>query len=229
MHHGDAVADAFGAEDFNGFADGFGPADFAGMAKDVQALFAGQIEGGAEIHGGEREFVAAHAESDHAGFMELAGPARHFLGGIGAELAGGIENPCGAETVEGDDLRGLADGGEIRFHVLHAAQHHAGGDGDFGVDHVLALEFFEKLARDERVVGGIAKKRSDPLEDVDEAGEIGIVVTRDYLFGGELGAVARGEFDGGFGADGAFKVEMKLGFRKLVEDGALGGGLPHSE
>ncbi len=77
----------------------------------------------------------------------------------------------GTKPAEGDDLRRLANGREIRFHILHAAQHHADGNRDFGVDHVLAQKFFEQPAGDKRVVLRIAQEGSDPFEDVDESGE----------------------------------------------------------
>ena len=223
VHHGDAVADALGAENFDGFAHGVRAADFSGVADDVQACVARQIEGGAEIHGGQRKLVAAHAEGDDAGTVKLGGPAGHFLGRVGAELAGGVENPGGAQAVEGDDLRRFANGGEIGFDILHAAQHHARGNGDFGVDDILAQQLFEQPAGDQGVVLGIAQKRSDPFEDVDESREVGVVVARGDFFGGELGAVARGKFDGRFRADRAFEMQVQLRLRQGVDDRLMGG------
>ncbi len=46
VHYRDAVADALGAQQFDGFSDVFGAADFAGVADDTQTFVAGQIESG---------------------------------------------------------------------------------------------------------------------------------------------------------------------------------------
>ena len=69
--------------------------------------------------------------------VNLDGPSRHFHGRLGAELPCGVEYPCGTKPAERARLGGLADGREIRFHVLHAPQHHARRNRDFGVDDVL--------------------------------------------------------------------------------------------
>ena len=115
-------------------------------------------------------------------------------------------------------LRCFADRGEIRFDVLHAAQHHADRNGDFRIDDVLPQQFFEQPAGDQRVIFRVAEKRRDPFEGFDEAGEIRIVVTRGDFFGGELHAVASGQLHGRFRADRTFQVQMQFGFGKGVED-----------
>ena len=51
----------------------------------------------------------------------------------------------GAQAAQTERFRGLANGGEIRLHILHAAQHHAGGNGDLRVDDVLPDEFFGQV------------------------------------------------------------------------------------
>ena len=71
VHHGDSVADALGARDFDGLANGFRPADFTGVTDDAQTFAASQIERGAKIGGGKRKFVTAHAERDDARPMQL--------------------------------------------------------------------------------------------------------------------------------------------------------------
>ncbi len=69
-----------------------------------------------------------------------------------------------------------------------------------------------------RVVVRVAQKRSYPLEGFDESREIRVVVAGLDLFGRDFHIVARRKFDGGFRPNRAFEVEVKLRFRKRVDD-----------
>ncbi len=226
-HRGDAVADAFRAEQLDGFAHGFRRADFSGMANRVQGLAAGKVEGGAEIHSGVGQFVAAHAEGDDAGTTQAGCPASRFHGGFVAELARGVENPGDSETAEGSAFGRLADDGEIFLNVLHAAQHHAGREGDFRAHDILAQEFGRESSGDEGVILRIAQEGSDPFEGLDESGEGGKFVARGDFFGCELLAVTRRQFHGRFRADGTFQVQVKLGLGEGANDRALRLGCGH--
>ena len=90
--------------------------------------------------------------------MQLGGAARHLHGGIGAELPRGIHNPAGAKAPEKDAFGGFADSCEIRLHILHAPEHHAGGNRDFSVIDVLPYQFFREFSGDKGVIFRIAQK-----------------------------------------------------------------------
>ena len=127
---------------------------------------------GAKIDRGISQLVAAHAERYDAQGLQLGRPAGDFHGRIGTELAGGIEDQGGPQAAERHGLRDFADGGEIGFQILHAAEHDARGNGDFGIDDVLPQQFLAELARDERVVFRVAQKRGYPFERFEKAVEI---------------------------------------------------------
>ena len=61
---GDAVADALDIEEFHGLADLVGAADFASVHEAMQVERGGSIVDGAEVLGGDAEFVAADSEGD---------------------------------------------------------------------------------------------------------------------------------------------------------------------
>ena len=92
---------------------------------------------GRKLTAGKRQFVAAHPERHDAGCLQLRRPPRHLHRGLRAELPRRIKNPRGSQPAERYALRHIANRYEIRFHVLHAAKHHADGNGDFGIDDVL--------------------------------------------------------------------------------------------
>ncbi len=172
----------------DGFANGFRAADFSSVADDVQAFVARQIESGAEIGAwagkvrrrpSRRRRRRSYGASRRERATSFAASAPNW------RTASKIQ--AVRRRLNGGDLRSLADGREIRFDILHAAQHHADRNGNFRVDDVLAQKLFEQPSRDQRVVLRIAQKRSDPFENVDEAREIGISVARSNFFDGERG------------------------------------------
>ena len=78
MHHGDAVADAFGAENADRFANQLRRANLSGMADDAKSFVTSMIERGTEMFGWECELVATHAESNDAEFLKSPGSERDF-------------------------------------------------------------------------------------------------------------------------------------------------------
>ena len=145
-HGGDAVADAFGAQEIDRVDNGFGAAGLSCVNEAVEARCGGEIVGGAEFGCRQRQLIAAHSDGDDAFAAQSRGAARDFHRGGGAELAHAIENPC-ALKLRGF-ARGFADRAEICGGVLLAAQHHSGGQSDFGAEDILRGEGFGEALRD---------------------------------------------------------------------------------
>jgi len=61
---GDAVADPFDAEEFDGFADFFRTANFAGVHEAMKTQRSGGIIDGTKRNGRNAQFIAAYAEGD---------------------------------------------------------------------------------------------------------------------------------------------------------------------
>ncbi len=94
----------------------------------------------------------------------------------------------------------------------------ADGDVDLGVADALGGEVAEHVVGDELVVGGGVEAGGDGFEAEEEAGEVVVGVDGAGFGEGEGGGVvAEGELDEGFGGDGAFEVEMELGFGEAAE------------
>jgi hypothetical protein len=64
MHGSDAVADAFYAEEFDGFANCFWSTDFAGMNEPVQAQRCGLVIYRPQLFGGNAQLVAPDTEGN---------------------------------------------------------------------------------------------------------------------------------------------------------------------
>ncbi len=217
VHSGDAVSDALHTEQINGLAHGFGAAGLASMDEAVQALLGRIVIDAAELRRGQGELIAAHAEGHDAFGVHLRGEACDFHGRGGAELSRGVENPVHAQAFALRAPRGFADGPKIRLDVLLAAEHHADGKRDFGIDNVLLSEPLGQALGNERVVGRSAEEGGDPLEGFEEAQEVVVVVARGGFGRGQGHAVARGKLGHGFGLDRAFEVEVKFGFGQCGE------------
>ena len=127
------------------------------MADDAQAFATREVERDAKIDRGVSQFVATHAERDDTQRLQLRRPASNFHRRLGTELASGIQDERSAQAAERHGLRDFADGRDIRFQILHAAEHDARGDSHFGVDDILAQQFFAELTGDERVIFGVRK------------------------------------------------------------------------
>jgi hypothetical protein len=159
--------------------------------------------------------------------LELHSRARYLHRRVGAKLASRIENPSGSQPAERNALSRLANRGEIRFHVLHAAKHHAHRNRDLRVDHVLPHQLFAEVPCDQSVVVRIAQEGSDPLERFDESQKIRIVVARDNFFPRQRNAVPRRQFDGSVRPNRSFQMQMQFRFRKGIDDRGLSSGLRH--
>ena len=101
------------------------------------------------------------------------------------------------------------------------------GDGDFGVDDVLADQLVGEALGNKAIVVRLAQERSDPLEGFDEAGKVRVVVTAGDFLGRDLDVVASGELDGRLRANRALEVKMELGLREGIEDGRSSRRLSH--
>src|ERR1700734_1819439 len=187
------------------------------MTNGVQTLLPRVIKCGPEVDGWKSQFVAAHAESDNSGRLKLRCPARYFHGRVMPELARGVKNPCSSETAEGNTLRDLADGLKVCLHVLRAAEHYASRNSDLGIDHVSPYQLFRKVSCDESVVFRIPKKRSDPLECIQEAAEIGVIVASSNLFWGQGYAMSRCQLYSNLRADRSFEMQMQFSLREVID------------
>ncbi len=214
---GDAVTDALGAEQFDGFAHGLRAADFAGMRQTTQAVRGNKFVDGAKIGRGDGEFVAAKAVGDHAFVSRVRRRARDFHSRVGAELAHGVEDPLHAQASWLEGGGGFANRAEIGLDVLPAQEHHADRKRDFGVDDILSEQVLGQTAGDQRIVRGRAQVGSHPLVGFDEGGEVGRGVTRGHCRFVDGVAVARGERDHCGGRDASFEVQVQLGFGQGAE------------
>ena len=161
--------------EFDGFANVFGTADFACVTNDVKASVTSQIKSGAEIGGGKAKLRRRPCRRRRLRNGESLTALR------ATSFAASAPNWRTQSKIQAVRRRlneaicdSLPDGREIRFDVLHAAQHHADRNGNFRVNDVLQQKLFEQPTCDQSVVFRIAQERSDPFEDVDEAREIGI-------------------------------------------------------
>lgn len=225
---GQGVADALGA-DVDGGPDGGGTGDGAGGLARVD----GEAETGgagfgvdlAELLGGAAGFVAADANADDAGVLvaEFSRQAEDVGGLFDAEVADGVDDPedGGAELALGADA-GALDGvhdrgdGELRLE----AGEDAPGDVDLGVDDALVGEVADHVVGNQlEVVGGL-EALGDGLEGHEEVGEVVVDVEGAGRIEGERsGVVALAQLYEGLGQDGAFEVEVQLGFGQAAEPG----------
>src|SRR5271163_8686 len=140
IDRGDAMADAFGTEEFDGFANFFRAADFTGVHQAVQAQVASFVVGGAKFFSWYAEFVAADAEGYDFFRGGAAGGFNDLHGGVDAELTGGVEDPVHGQAAFFKRFGGTQDGFKIGFRPLLAEKHDADGESDFGVDDALGQE-----------------------------------------------------------------------------------------
>src|SRR5579872_112069 len=97
-NRGDAVADAFRAENFNRVANRLGSGHFAGMSEAMKSFGGGIVVYFAEISSGKRFFVATQSKGNDAFRFHLCGEARNVHRLYRAELAHRVKNPLNAQT-----------------------------------------------------------------------------------------------------------------------------------
>jgi hypothetical protein len=131
-------------------------------------------------------------------------------------LADGVEDPKKFEAAGLKSLGGFEDGFEVALRALAAEKHDADGEGNFGIDDLLREKLFAKILHDEGIIAGMAKKRSDPLEGVEEAEKVRVGVAATNFFFGVVHAMTRRELRDDQVTDAALKVkvELSLGKRK---------------
>ena len=180
----------------------------------------GKIKRNGEVHRGQcNDFIAAHAEGDHAQRLEFRRPAGCFHRGVRSKLTHAIKNQSGAQMTVENAIERLANRGDIRFHILHAPQHHSDRNGELCVNHFLANQFLREMAGDESVILGFTEVGGDPFERCNEAVKIRVGVPLDNFFPSEAFAVARvASATGRFGANRSLEMEMEFGLRKFVND-----------
>src|SRR4029077_2577411 len=91
-HYADAVADALGAQEFNGFTDDFRSADFSRVNQAVHSLAGHEVIDGTQVGRRKAQFIAANSVGDNVRRMQLGGDPRDFHCRCGAPLAHGVEN-----------------------------------------------------------------------------------------------------------------------------------------
>src|SRR4051812_43515396 len=107
------------------------------MGDAVESSFGRKFEYFAEIGSWQGEFITADAKSHYTLFAKVHCNLRHIHGGSSAELAHAIENPLNAKPEFLVRADGLADCLEIFEYVLLAKKHHAGGERNLSINHVL--------------------------------------------------------------------------------------------
>jgi hypothetical protein len=220
---GEGMADAFGA-DVDGGPDALGSSGFAGVAGEAEAGGLGFGIEVAEVLGGASGFVATDADADDAGIKVLEGGGLgEDAGALGnAEVADGVDDPEQGDIEVGFTAGAAAFDGGHDFVDVEAAEVVEDADGDvgFGVANALGGEVAEHVVGDGLVVGGGVEALGDGLEAHEEAGEVRVAVDGAGCGKGEgCGVVAEGELEESFGRDGAFEMEMELGFGEAAEPG----------
>ena len=224
------VADALGA-DGEGLPDGFGAGGFTGVVGEAQTGFAGAGVEGAEGLGAGASLVAAEADADDGGvsLAQFCGLTKDALGLFEGEMAYGVEDPIerDAEFVSGAQagaFEGFKDGFEAAGIEVAPHVNDADGDEDLGVNDALVVELLQHAPGDEFVVAGLLEAAGDGFEAFDEAAEVVEAIEGFGLMEceGEF-IVAGAELDEGGGQDGAFKVEVQLGFGEAADEGLDGG------
>jgi hypothetical protein len=178
----------------------------------------------AEILGGAEELIATNADADDAGVevLELGGLFEDAGSGFYAEVADGVDDPeeGDVEVALGAEAAGFDGGDDLVDVEAVLPVEDADGDVDLGVADALGGEIAEHVVGNEFVVRGGAKALGDGFEAEEEAGEVVVGIDAAGFGEGEgSGVVAEGELDEGFGGDGAFEVEVELGFGEAAEPG----------
>ncbi len=213
---GEGVANAFRA-DVEGAPDAFGADGFSGMGGEAEAGVASFCVEVAEGLGAGAAFVAANADADDGWELgaELGGFAEDTRGFLRAEVANGVEDP-----VDGDAKLGFGP----EACALHAGEEglklavtpvidDADRDIDFCVDDALAAQALQHAPGGQLVVFGGPQVFGNGFECLEEAGEVGVLKQCARLIDVEGdGIVEEAQFDQGFGRDGAFEMEVQLGF-----------------
>ena len=218
---GEGMADALGA-DVDGRPDALRTGVFAGVAGEAEAGGLGFGVEVAELVGGAEQLVASDADADDAGveLLEVGGFLEDAGAGFDAEVADGVDDPEERDVEVGFGEGAAAfDGGDDLVDVEAVLPvEDADGDVGFGVTDALGGEVAEHVVGDELVVGRGVEAGGDGFEAEQEAGEVVVGVDGAGVGEGEgRGVVAVGELDEGFGGDGAFEVEMELGFGEAAE------------
>jgi len=219
----EGVADALGS-DVDSRPDALRAGGFAGVAGEAEAGCLGVGVEVAEILGGASGFVATDADADDAGVLvlKLGGLVEHARAFGDAEVADGVDDPEQGDVEFGFAAEAATFDGGHDFVDVEAAEVVEDADGDvgFGVANALGGEVAEHVVGDGLIVGRGVEALGDGLEAHEKAGEVGVVVDVARVGEGERrGVIAEGEFDEGFGGDGAFEVEMEFGFGKAAEPG----------
>jgi len=136
---------------------------------------------------------------------------------FGAELPDGIENPAHAKATVLERLGGTKERFKICLRALFAQQHDADGERDFRIDNILLEQVLGEIRDDESVVLRLAQEGSDPFEGFEELGKIveGIALAQFLMV--QFDAMANQERAARGKLDGAFQVQMKLGFGKRID------------
>lgn len=210
----DAVGDPPGPQPAERVGDGVGAAGLAGVDDGRQAEAGEPAVDGSEVARGQRELVAAEAESDDARPGAPGVRVEDPVGGVGAEVADGVEedpDPAPARALVGreDRLDRVADFAPVEAEALHDA----GGDVDLGVRDPLPGEARRQVARQESEVVRPAQEPADVAVEREEPGQ---PVERPPgadggRVGEERGAGAAGQPDESGGADRPFQVQVEVG------------------
>src|ERR1700730_10541115 len=183
----------------------------------MQAQCGGSFIDGAKVRGGHAQFVAANPEGDDGFGSALPCGFKNARGSFGPELPDRVKDPVDAQAAAGKPFGGAEDRFKISFRALLAEKHDADREGDLGIDDALREQLLAKVASDQRIVLGIAEKRGDPLESLQELHEalVGLTLTNFLFRSGN--AVARGKRADRGRLDGTFKMKVQLCFGKREE------------
>ena len=139
---GDAVADAFSAENVDSLVDLIGTAGFSGMREEMESVLRSKAIDATELRKRQGKLVASESEGDDAFVAKLGGDEGDFHGRSGTELTDGVEDELDLRSFAGlrvaaEDIR---KGCEICCHILLTKDHDAYRKRHFCVDDTLFMK-----------------------------------------------------------------------------------------
>ena len=151
--------------------------------------------------GGTALFAAADAQRDHALIHPLRGESGHLHRVLHAELPDRVQNPS---DLYGRLPRRGAHRREDRREILPLPKHHAGGDNDLGIPHVLRRQPLQQAACDQRIIVGGSQTFADCAKGPKKSVEIGVMIESAIFLDGSGGV----ELVQGFRLHRTFQMEM---------------------
>ena len=103
---------------------------------------------------------------------------------------------------------------ENRRELLLLPKHHAGGDHDLGIAHVLRVQTLEQAAGDQPIVLGGPQALADRPEGTQKSVEIGVMIESAIFLDGSGGV----ELVQRLRLHRTFQMEMQFGFGQVAQE-----------